>query len=62
MIRDMKKDEMIKALELLVDEMQSKLASSEQMWQNKESHAKIVGYLQASMDLAQMKIQSIIEK
>ena len=62
MIRDMKKDEMIKALELLVDEMQSKLANSEQMWQNKESHAKIVGYLQAPMDLAQMKIQSIIEQ
>ena len=58
----MKKDEMIKELESLIDEMQSKLASSEQMWQNKESHAKIVGYLQASMDLAQMKIQSIIEK
>lgn len=53
---------MIKALELLVDEMQCQLANSEQMWQNKESHAKIVGYLQASMDLAQMKIQSIIEK
>ena len=58
----MKKDETIKELELLIDEMQSKLAQSEQMWTNKESHAKIVGYLQASMDLAQMKIQSIIEK
>ena len=58
----MKKDEMIKALEFLVDEMQCQLANSEQMWQNKESHAKIVGYLQASMDLAQMQIQSIIEK
>ena len=62
MIRDMKKDEMIKALELLVDEMQSKLANSEQMWQNKESHAMIIGYLQSSMDLAQIQIQSIIEK
>ena len=58
----MKKDEMIKALELLVDEMQSKLAQSEQMWQNKESHAKIVGFLEASLDVAQLKIQSIIEK
>jgi hypothetical protein len=58
----MKKNEMIKALELLVDEMQSKLASSEQMWQDNKSHAMIIGYLQASMDLAQMKIQSIIEK
>ena len=55
----MKKDEMIKALELLVDEMQSKLANSEQMWQNKEM---IIGYLQTSLDLAQMQIQSIIEK
>ena len=58
----MKKDEMIKALELLIDDMQSKLASSEQMWQNKESHAMIIGYLQTSLDLAQMQIQSIIEK
>jgi hypothetical protein len=58
----MKKDEMIKALELLVDEMQSALAVSEQMWQDKESHAKIVGYLQARMDLTQMAISSIIEK
>lgn len=53
---------MIKALELLVDEMQSKLASSEQMWQDNRSHAMIIGYLQSSMDLAQMQIQSIIEK
>ncbi len=53
---------MIKELELLIDEMQSKLAQSEQMWQNKESHAKIVGYLETAMDIAQMKIQSIIEK
>ena len=58
----MKKDEMIKALELLVDEMQCKLARAEQMWQNKESHAKIVGYLEASLDIAQLEIQSIIEK
>ena len=58
----MKKDEMIKALELLVDEMQSKLASSEQMWQDNRSHAMIIGYLQTSLDLAQMQIQSIIEK
>jgi hypothetical protein len=58
----MKKNEMIKELELLIDEMQSKLAQSEQMWQNKESHAKIVGYLETAMDIAQMKIQSIIEK
>ena len=58
----MKKDEMIKALELLVDEMQSKLASSEQMWQDNRSHAMIIGYLQSSLDLAQIQIQSIIEK
>ena len=58
----MKKNEMIKALELLVDEMQSRLANSEQMWQNKQSHARIVGYLEASLDLAQLEIQSIIKK
>jgi hypothetical protein len=58
----MKKNEMIKALELLVDEMQSKLASSEQMWQDNKSHAMIIGYLQSSLDLAQIQIQSIIEK
>ena len=58
----MKKNEMIKALNALVDEMQSKLAQSEQMWQNKESHAKIVGFLEASLAIAQLKIQSIIEK
>ena len=58
----MKKDEMIKALELLMDDMQSKLANSEQMWQNKESHARIVGYLEAALDQAQKKIQQIIEE
>lgn len=58
----MKKNEMIKALELLVDEMQSKLANSEQMWQDNKSHAMIIGYLQSSLDLAQIQIQSIIEK
>jgi len=58
----MKKDEMIKALERVVDEMQSALASSERMWQNKESHAQIVGYLSGALDIAQLQIQSIIEK
>lgn len=55
----MTKDEMIKALERIVDDMQSKLAGSEQMWQNKESHAKIIGYLQANMDMAQESIQKL---
>ena len=53
---------MIKALERVVDEMQSALASSERMWQNKESHAQIVGYLSGALDIAQLQIQSIIEK
>ena len=58
----MKRDEMIKELEKLVDDMQYSLASSEQMWQNKESHARIVGYLEAALDQAQKKIQQIIEE
>ena len=58
----MKRDEMIKALERLVDDMQYSLSNSEQMWQNKESHAKIVGYLEAALDNAQKKIQQIIEE
>ena len=58
----MKRDEMIKELEKLVDDMQYSLANSEQMWQSKESHARIVGYLEAALDQAQKKIQQIIEE
>ena len=58
----MKRDEMIKELDELVDVMQYRLYKSEQMWQNKESHAKIVGYLEWALDQAQRKIQSIIEE
>lgn len=58
----MKRDEMIKELDELVDVIQYRLSKSEQMWQNKESHAKIVGYLEAALDQVQRKIQSILEE
>ena len=62
MIRDMKKNEMIKALELLVDEMQSRLASAEMMWNEGADKSRIIGFLEGAMHAAQIKIQSIIEK
>ena len=58
----MKRDEMIKELDELVDVIQYRLYKSEQMWQNKERHAKIVGYLEAALDQVQRKIQSILEE
>ena len=58
----MKKDEMIKALELLVEEMQCRLASAETMWNEGADKSRIVGYLEGSLHAAQIKIQSIIEK
>ena len=58
----MKRDEMIKELDELVDVIQYRLYKSEQMWQNKERHAKIVGYLEAALDQVQRKIQQIIEE
>ena len=46
---NLKKDEIIKMLEDMSDDFQSRITNSEQMWQNKESHAKIIGYLEGSI-------------
>jgi hypothetical protein len=58
----MEKVVIIKCLETISEDLQLRLEHSEKMWQDKEVHAKIIGYLQASLDITMNKLNNLTKK
>ncbi len=58
----MEKEIMIECLEIISEDLQLKLEYSEQMWKDKESHAKIIGYLQASLEVTMNNLNNLTKK
>lgn len=58
----MKKVVMIQWLEIISEDLQLRLEHSEKMWQDKEVHAKIIGYLQASLEMTMDKLNNLTKK
>ena len=58
----MEKVVMIQWLEIMSEDLKSRLEHSNQMWQDKENHAKIIGYLQASLEMTMDKLNNLTKK
>ena len=58
----MEKVVMIDWLKIISEDLQLRIDNSEQMWQDKESHAKIIGYLQASLEITMDKLNNLTKK
>jgi hypothetical protein len=58
----MEKVVMIDWLKIISEDLQLRLDNSEKMWQDKENHAKIIGYLQASLEMTMDKLNSLTKK
>jgi hypothetical protein len=53
---------MIDWLKIISEDLQLRLDNSEKMWQDKENHAKIIGYLQASLEMTMDKLNNLTKK
>jgi len=58
----MEKVVMIDWLKIISEDLQLRLDNSEKMWQDKEVHAKIIGYLQASLEMTMDKLNNLTKK
>ena len=58
----MEKGVIIKCLENISEDLQLRITHSEQMWQDKEVHAKIIGYLKASLEMTMNKLNNLTKK
>ena len=58
----MEKVVMIQWLEIISEDLQLRLDNSEKMWQDKENHTKIIGYLQASLEITMDKLNNLTKK
>jgi hypothetical protein len=58
----MEKVVMIQWLEIISEDLKLRLDNSNQMWQDKENHAKIIGYLQASLEMTMDKLNNLTKK
>ena len=58
----MEKVVMIDWLKIISEDLQLRIAHSEQMWQDKEVHAKIIGYLKASLEMTMNKLNNLTKK
>ena len=58
----MEKVVMIDWLKIISEDLQLRIDNSEKMWQDKESPAKIIGYLQASLEMTMDKLNNLTKK
>jgi hypothetical protein len=58
----MEKVVMIDWLKIISEDLQLRLDNSEKMWLEKENHAKIIGYLQASLEMTMDKLNNLTKK